>query len=55
MIMYDPFALDRIRFEQQERQRRVLAPRPERGRSAGRRLTLADALRWRRVAQPCTD
>jgi hypothetical protein len=36
--MYDPFALDRIRIEQEARRRSVAVPRPRRvrTRSAGR-------------------
>jgi hypothetical protein len=55
--MYDPYTLDRIRFEQEARQRRVArAPqRSSRARNAGRRLNLAGALHFRRTTQPCID
>jgi hypothetical protein len=52
--MYDPYTMDRIRFEQSKRERRVGAPRPSRTRAlASRRITWAE-LAGRR-AEPSTD
>jgi hypothetical protein len=53
--MYDPYTLDRIRFEQEARQRRLPTrqPRQSRTRYADRRH-FAGVL-FRRTPQPCTD
>jgi hypothetical protein len=52
--MYDPYTMDRIRFEQTKRERRVGAPLPSRTRTlASRRIAWAE-LAGRRT-EPCTD
>jgi len=50
-MMYDPFAVDRFRYDQEERQRRLAGPRVRRlrTREAGR-LALA-ALQGRRSSE----
>jgi hypothetical protein len=52
--MYDPFVLDRIHFEQEERARRISVPRSRRrtARPAARRSAFAGVLPGRRGAQP---
>ena len=37
-MMQDPFAVDRMRFDQEERQRRLVAPRARRLRGRAGRL-----------------
>jgi hypothetical protein len=52
--MYDPYKMDRIRFEQDKRSRTVADPRPTRARAvASRRIAHAE-LQWLR-AEPATD
>ena len=53
-MMYDPYTMDRMHYEQSQRQRRIGNPSPTRVRAAAsRRLAQAEA-RWRRP-EPCTD
>ena len=53
--MYDPYAMDRFRFEQSKLQEMVGDPRPTRAQAkTSRRIAEAEA-RLRRAPEPCTD
>ncbi len=54
--MYDPYAIDRFRFDQAHRERRVAALRPRRREArASRRLAVAEVRESRRTLAPCLD
>ena len=52
--MYDPYTMDRFRFEQTRRQRKAADPRPTRARAVVSREQARAELRWRGVS-PATD
>jgi hypothetical protein len=52
--MYDPYTMDRFRFEQSKRERRVADPRPSRTRAVVSRQLARAEQAWRR-SEPCTD
>lgn len=52
--MYDPYTMDRFRFQQEKREQRVADPRPSRARALASR-SLARAEQRFRSAQPATD
>ena len=53
-MMYDPYTMDRIRFQQNKRQRRVADPRPTRAQAETSARIARAELAWLNAA-PATD